>query len=362
MKTRNRLLLSYFITGIFLSSTVVNGAINKYWHVASDGSGTSAQGTTWAQAIGVDTLIKVLNNSVTAGDVFFIKEGNYTLSAAINSSARDGTATSPIAFIGVKAATTNEGSAVTYTDFAIDSVDRNDVFIDAVTYQWRIGDYYITKNLYIQGSVASTYQTDLGNIIENCKFENDHDAVAGRFVLNTYQSIIIDCEFLSANNGGITIQARGTRIVNCKFNNMLHGTAASVLQEGTVLLNNVFKSCSTAINAGSSKEQLFANNTFFGCKKDILYTTGHSNAIFNNIHDSSKTSGIKFDTQTDNNYFSNNHGNNARCTDMWIGVDTATIFQDYRVTTGDPKFINPAADSLQLGSGSPCINTGIGVK
>ena len=70
--------------------------------------------------------------------------------------------------------------------------------------------------------------------------------------------------------------------------------------------------------------------------------------------------GFLWTTQTDINFFWNNHGDDTRCNDMWDGVDATTVFQDYEVTTGDPKFTTPGSDhSLQ--DTSPNIDAGMSI-
>ena len=81
----------------------------------------------------------------------------------------------------------------------------------------------------------------------------------------------------------------------------------------------------------------------------------------NNLLDSCYTDGIKMGLQRDVVTFISNHGDDARCTDMWDNVEESTIWRDYLVTTGDPKFDNPP-DSLQLDTDSPARNTGIGPR
>jgi hypothetical protein len=112
-------------------------------------------------------------------------------------------------------------------------------------------------------------------------------------------------------------------------------------------------------DANSSKVNIL-NNTFYGCGTAVTASTIRTCSI-NNIIEATTVDGFKWTTQTDCNFFWKNHGDDSRCTDMWNGVDTTTIFQDYAVSTGDPKFTVAGSD-FSLQTTSPDIDTGMSLE
>jgi len=337
------------------------GAINKYWHVASDGTGNTTEGTTWATAINCDSLMHILVNDVVAGDVFYIKSGTYTPSGSIDFSARDGSAISPIAFIGIKATTTNEGSAIDSTDWA-HTTERP--LLALGTNNYLTSDYCRTRNISIQGTTANNYYCGSYNTVICCKFDNNYGSAAARYGLRTSTGcIVIGCEFVSSGGYGSGLNTGGSnRVLFNYFHDMVDGTAGVGVNVGSTVNTiafNKFVKCRIGITSAAQSNSTYINNTFFACTTSINATTDYGVCVINNILDSSKTDGMKWGTQTDANIYMKNHGADARNNDMWDGVDESTCFKDYSATTGDPLFTNSGSYDFSLQAGSPCLNTGI---
>ena len=323
-------------------------------HVASDGTGTAEEGTTWATAINIDTLEKVLETTVVAGDVFFVKGGTYTIISEINASATPGTKTNPISLIGVKPTTSHEGDQITYTDWAVDSVDMP--LFQLASVKLVTGNYYRLYNLHCQGDIAYTVTAASYSIVYNCYFNQTHNSAQRRYVLSISNSTcVLGCVFRSALNNGI-FSGNYNLIKDCLFRQNKTGIFASA---GSVLISNVFTSCSTGISLEGYDYGRLLNNTFYGCTVAISGTDGDGWLINDNIIANSAAAGVSWITQTNSNMYVNNHlhGNAVN----FIGVDTVGIYSDHLVTTGDPLFRNPP-DSLQLQTTSPCINTGSGPR
>lgn len=331
-----------------------------YHHVTSAGAGNKT-GSSWSNAMGEAEFETDIEGTVTGNDVYFIKGGTYTLDSAYDSSARDGTIIAPISFIGVKSTTTNEGSAVVFSDWATGG-DRP--FFDCVTYAVTLGDFYITRNIYFQGSSTTGVRFGISCIVENCKFDNDYGSSSSRYACysGNVGCLIINCEILSTNCKGVYI-AGDNKIMNCYIHDCsdaTNGIGMTTAGGSIVCIFNIFDNCTVGISSASRDNFAILNNTYYECGTAISETDGNGWCVINNIVEGSNTAGFLWTTQTDSNFFWDNHGDDARNTDMWSLVDVATIFQDYVVTTGDPLFETAGSD-FSLEAGSPCLNTGSGI-
>lgn len=351
---------------LLLVSCGAFAAINDYHHVKTDGTGTiSDNATTWLNAWNEDTLKLYLENSVSAGDVFYVLEGAYVFGAAIDFNLRDGTATSPIAFIGVKSTTTDTAASVPYSAWASDTANCPDWSLG--DYQFKTSDYCIFKNIKFRGASPSTGNyvayAGLNNVFQNCVFNCNYESSASRFGLYAgAYNVLIDCVFLSANCKGVSLASSSIRVFNCVFNGFsdaTNGIAITVNGHGGIVAGNKFNGCKTAINLVSFDYTTAYANTYYNCGTDVSATDAYAFVAVNELHDSTKTDSYVWTTQTDCNFFWDNHA--GRCADYVDGVDSTTVFADFALTTGDPKFANPP-DSLQLDSDSPCLNTGTGPR
>lgn len=339
------------------------GAINSYKHVTAAGAGTK-DGSTWGNAFGIAEFETFMEATVVAGDVIFVKDEAYTITSAIDYSLRDGTAASPIAIIGVKSGTTNEGAAIVYSDMSRDTADRP--YFNLGTVQFKPGDYAVIRGISFRGEVSSTVNPGVSCVIENCAFDQNYGTPAARSVLNTGgNAVIVNCTFTSANCGAILLGSSG-KVYGCTFTdlpNTTNGTAINTQGSGCSVIGNIFNTVKAkAVILASNDNNIIANNTFYDCAVDVDATDSYSNLITNNVHEATDTDGYHWTTQQDINFVWDNHGNDARNNDMFDLIDASTVFQDYEITTGDPLFVNTANDSLQLQATSPCLNTGTGAR
>jgi len=337
-------------------------AIANYWHCCPGGNGLK-NGTNWANAFDEPALEVFQEGAVVAGDIIFIETGNYVLDSAYDFSARDGTATSPIAIIGVTTAPRlagRNGAAILYSDWARLSADRP--FFDCVTFQFKTGDYTILRNIYFQGSITNTVLMGNYCVVENCKFDNDWSAVVVRSAINIATgSIFYNNEILSANCYGLA-SAANCRVKYNYFHDIPNGYGYIPTSGGCIIEFNIFDNILVGFQGIARVVGTIENNTFYNCGQATIETTGYGYTIINNIVEGSTTDGFLWTTQTDSNFFWNNHGNDARCNDMWDGVDVTTVFKDYPNVTlnGDPKFKTPGSD-FELDTGSPCLDTGMSI-
>jgi len=331
-------------------------AIVAYYHITAAGAGLK-DGSTWANAMGIGEFQTHLNGAVLAGHVHFVQDGAYTMTANIDCSARDGSITSPIAIIGVKAGTTNEGAAVVYSDWSRDAADRP--VITAAAYNFAIGSDYKLINIEFATTYSTGVTCDSRDVVENCKVTNS-SGTANRYavVQNTGGGSTINCELISTNGYALSCGSNTVTLFNYLHDSNIGLRVAASVQS---IIGNVFDTNATeGINAAIKTNINVINNVFYAGAKGLAETTGYGWLVINNIFEGQTTSGISWaTTQTDTNTFMDNHGDDARCTDMWANVDVTTVFQDYWVTTGDPLFSNPAGGLFDLGAGSPCLDVGL---
>lgn len=336
-------------------------AINGYEHFSATGGGDK-NGSTWENAYPQDSLRKFLQNTVVAGDVIFLKgDIDYTADSIIDCTARDGSAVSPIAIIGVKAATTHEGADIVFADWARDTADMPHLNIGL--YYTYLGDYYQVRNLNMRSAGENVLRNSTEGIIENCKIQQTGDAGAYYAVILASGGLLLNCDITSPNRYGVYVSSQSRVMYNYIHDctNATYGIGMREIGTGIILFNKI-KNCTIGINLNGQNQTTINGNTIFKCGTGIVSTgTEHGTVIINNLLDSCRTYGVNWNTQTDHNFYTHNHGDDTRCTDMWNNVDVSTLFKDNSVTTGDPLFTD-TVDGFQLGAESPAFNTGQGVR
>lgn len=332
-----------------------------YRHVTPSGAGVK-DGTTWAKAMGWAEFVTSLTGSMSTDWVYFLKGGTYTATGNVDASGRSASSTTPAYIIGVLSATTNEGAAIVYTDFAINDTDRP--FLDLATYQLKLGTYIKVYGIRFEGekSIVATQYV----IFNNCKFNNDIGSSSTNYTveLGNYSGLI-NCQLESVYAKGVSVDL-DCWIMFCYFKgypDTTNGSAIVNIDSGCIIFGNIFYDCFVAINnSGSSYAyQTIMNNTFYACATDISQGTSIAGLYINNLHEGTTTVAYTWSSQRDQNFFWKNHGNDTRCTDMWNNVDSTSLSQDYEISTGDPLFSNPGVDH-KLETGSPCLNTGISIS
>ena len=324
-------------------------AISQYTHMTTAGAGAK-NGIDWDNAL--DLAARVATPPI-AGEVCFIKEGSYTLLANLYFSTA-GTSVNPVALIGVKAATTNVGAAITDSDWSTDT-DRPS--FDCGSYTFRTANFYTINNI-ITTSDANNYFI-CGGICQyhNVKIIGDYAASIGTSIVNASLPYCIfdKCYFLSPKSR-LVGSAAGNRFINCLFDAGDATNGIGIAQATTnslVVLECTFKACSIAIQTTSSIYSEVCKNTFYNCGIGIESTTGYGWLIKNNLFYGSTTADMSWGTQEDSNFIWGNHGVIAG----WANIDKTTVYQDYEVTAGDPLFANAAGGDFSLLGGSPCLGT-----
>ena len=333
-----------------------------YYHVTASGAGDNS-GDSWANAMGLSDFETSIEGggaqAVSAGDTYWVKEGTYTLTDTIDSNLQDGTATEPISIIGVVSGTTNEGSNVTQSDWAT-GANRPD-FVGSDSYYFRVGNYYIVRNITNESGATNAFYTGQYNVVENCKFVNDYGATNARHALRCdAYTAVTNCEMSADNTIGIYATA-GLKLKFCYIHDIPTASRAAIflISNNITVTFCIFDNCAIGIDFNTTQTSDISNNTFYDCDVGISGTTGYGNTFKNNIFSDCSTDAIIFTTQTDINFFWNNHFYNN--TDDFYGVDETNHYQDYEKTTGDPKFETAGSD-FALQSDSPCLDAGMSIE
>lgn len=326
------------------------------------GTGTLVQGTTPATAWNYDTLaLARKDGTIVAGDTIYIWGGNYVLTTPVGDTCLNpGTATGVIAYIGVKAATTNWPPV--FSDW-VPQADTNAMpKINFTTKRFSFSNYSHIYNMYFYGDTVRGVIFGTNNHGINLAVINAAATASTNYT--TYflgTNNFVGCFFSGANSRGVYNNGGNAYMDGCflSFPNATNGTGITSVGS-LILTDNIFFKCAIAISSATSICRA-KNNTFDSCGIDYSATSGASNIFINNIHRFASTNCYKWTTQTPSNIFIRNHiGLNTKAV-AWNLVDTTTAFQDHWQTSGDPLITTPGV-KYTLEAGSPCIDSGYNTK
>lgn len=335
----------------------------SYHYVTVTGAGAK-DGAAWASAFDLAAFMTDFG-SVAAGDIYFFEAGNYSMTADITT-ATDGTATDPIAIIGVKAGTTHEGAAITGSDFGT-GADRPSFSDGGSGYGIALDDYSVILNVIIDTRDLTPLRADVGGVIINCKITQSYEGASASYGV-----------YLGGINGNsilneITGDQCNNAIISTAINrNILFNYIHDITEAGSVgimegsgaggtILFNIFDNLPEAIDKTADNGGCIFGNTFYDCDVGISQTSDYGYAIINNIFSEcdndaiiASTAGIKSGVLMYNHFYNNG--------DDYDGViadgDAEDLFCDFWDTSGDPKFTAAGSD-FSLASDSPCIDAGL---
>lgn len=304
-------------------------------------------GAAWATAFDLAALETHVEGSAAAGDLYYVAGGTYTLTGNWNT-ALDGTAASPIHFIGVKSGTTNEPPIV--SDWA-DDTDRP--LFAAAANECRFDNYWIIRNIRVTTTEDDGFRADTGSLIVNCYSNNSSNADRIAIKVAGDQSRIIDCE---AESGGATkgrcigLPNAAARVIGCYCHD---GSDGIVISLGAVISFNIIDTMDdTGINGGNDHAVVAMNNTIYNCSVGISETIGTRWVVMNNII-SDCTTGISWDTEQKSNYFDfNNYYNNT--------ADVSNVTKGPNATAYEPQYTG--AGDFSLNTASDCIGAAFSIE
>jgi hypothetical protein len=304
-------------------------------YVTAAGAGVK-DGTTWAKAMGSTEFITDLTGSAEPGDIYYIAEGSYSVTATCTVAA-NGTAALPITLIGVKSGTSNDPPV--YADYAdtnlsVSATDERPVFACTI-YLFTFTNYCKVYNLAFTGSGTSLVVTGTSNILYNVKSTNT--GVATRYAFNTgTMTTLIKCYGESTNGYGVYSVTFGCSMLFCDFAHMHTGIYINVNGPYATIAFCGFHDGITGINMLASYGIRILNCSFWGIT-NLVSASSASGAICINNALQWAINGFIWTTQEDFSFFFNNHISNegGGLTNPWVNVSTDPPHEDPDVTSGE---------------------------
>jgi hypothetical protein len=324
-------------------------------YVTPTGAGTKAGGS-WANAMDNATFQTDFMSSCEAGDIYYVAGGTYSVAASL-ASARNGTTTSPILLIGVKATTTAEPP--TLSDWA--SGDDRPYFDDGGSWHGNdmgVGSYWVVRNIRIRLNTYYTLKGGNSSFI-NVKATNPNSS-SSTYVMfpNGQGANTFGCEIVGGGGSGLLV-ANYSRSVG-----------------------NYITGCDTGIVMGAGNFQTVTNNIVYGCTIGIKLNNGGycTYVSWNTVVGSTKigTTGIMIGTGFYGSAVTHNTFTHLGTGGSWADAmsgnsivdynnfyDNTTDRADANFPTGvhdtavDPGFVNAAGGDFSLTGISAIINGGM---
>lgn len=318
----------FLASSLLVSSVCFSAPATMYVTVEGAGGKT---GVNWDDAFGFAEFETDFEANAEAGDVYYIKEGTYTLTNAV-STALDGTDELPISLIGVVTATT--AMPPTLSDYAYG--DNRPLFAVAAN-SFVTDDMWIWKNLRFTVTGLNSVRCDTRCIIENVKSEQT-STVASRDALYVASSgtKIIGGEFISRNGTGVSFATgTGNTVHGSYFHNSRVGLGFSTNSTLPIITDNIFSDMWVAaittntVNQGSH----ITGNTFYNTVIGVSEAnTGPGTVIIGNIFNK-YTTGISFGSAQGAALLDYNNYDTA-------GTDVTNATKGLNDIELDPKFTN----------------------
>lgn len=314
-------------------------------------------GSSWANAMGWAEFATSIV-AASAGDIYYIMEGSYTMTASVDASARAGSNVDPISVIGVNDNTTNEDPV--YADWSVGfingEVDDRPI-ITTGTYTFTTPTFTKMMNITMTGTSTTMFSLYNDSTAFNCKVINS-SGTADRYCFYVGNaSTAYLCEACGVVGTGVV--CRGFYGPNILFFCYAHDCNSGFYFSSTTvttLLHCIAEDCALYGIYGSTTPFNLFNCSINDCAIGV-YTTTPVRVGVNNILEGCTTSGFNYDAMRNFTLLLKNHGDDARNTDMWLNVPVTAPHYDPFVTTGDPLF--DADGNLSLKPTSPCLNTGL---
>ena len=328
------------------------------YRVTPAGAGDK-DGSTWANALqgvstgGSNSFEEIVEGTPTAGDIFYVAGGTYTLTSALTP-AVSGSGTAPFKVIGVKSTTTNENPV--YSDWAFGD-DRPLFDCGAYTFGPSAVGYWRFYNLRFTGTatyVARLY--DAGAYL-NCKSTNTSSSSERYAFYGRYYSTFYGCEVISngsSSGRGIGLERDGSKVLFCNIHNC-NGIGVFFTGNTEFISNSVIHNCGNGIYCYGSNKCTYGimNNTIYGCTTGIRGEPNGDNCFFFNNIVSGCTNGAVWNTDSKSNVWDYNCWNNTTnwTHSAWMNGPNDVV--------DDPLLKDPANDDFTLDTGSPCFDAGM---
>ncbi len=302
-------------------------------YVTPAGAGDKS-GSTWANAMGTGEWETDLLAGAEAGDIYYVLSGTYTLTQAMDFSARVGTTANPIQIIGVD----NEASPVTTADWAY-STDRP--LIAAAANAFRAGNYTNFKNFRMTTTDANGFHMNRGHHYNLASLNESTTDDRYAFNLGSEASGIgFDAESQDANNGRGIAASTGVLIMASYIHDCA-GIGVAVMNAGVRVINSVVDTCGVGISCGTREYLSAINSTIYNCTTGISGNTA-SGTFLNNIIDAC-TTGASWTTENAFSIWDYNCWDNTG--------DVTNVTKGPHAVTGDPGLNDPANGDFSITSG-----------
>lgn len=274
-----------------------------------------------------------------AGSTVWVKTGTYTSVEGI-SVANDATAALPVNIIGYNSARDDNPTGANRPTLAFGA--------SASVFN---GQYYSFKNLIITTTTNAGFEVSQGNCLVNVKITNSSGTAnapaLGIGGAATGGVFAINCEFVAT--GGDAVRASDTTcLVGCYIHDSVKGVRISS-STGTMLINNIIESCTTAIDIlSASSEHYFFNNTLYGAETpagtgfNLPTTTVTKTRFIGNII-YGFTTGVNAGTNVGSNFwdYNNFYNNTTDRTNVTAGDNDLAV---------DPQFTDAAGGDFSIGT------------
>ena len=266
--------------GLFVVSGT-NFTINSWFEITSVVPGvsitvsTNATGTAICTGAGPNGVINIgganhLNSTLsddmfeaaTAGNVYYIKSGSYTVGETI-SLTRDGTTSAPIK---VKGYTETHGDSCTGSSRPT---------LDFAAFVLLSGQYFHWENISFRGTGAYVITLQSGDKLLNCKVINKSTTASRIAVTMDANTAIYSCELCSYRGTALSVP-HSAAAIGCYIHDSVTGISFTGTNQIFSILGNLIIDCVTGIltNAATSAVLTIANNTIYSPMRAATTSVG----------------------------------------------------------------------------------------
>lgn len=297
------------------------------YYVTTTGASTKTGGG-WATAFGLAEWLSHMATSAAAGDVYWIEEGTYTLTANFITTLSGGVGNN-IGCVGVAAGTTNEPPES--SDYA-DGGSRP--LVACASYSISFNDWWLLRNIRLTLNTSSGLEVGSGAVV-NCDLSNN--ASSGYVFTATDKVQLFDSKFNGNESGCAGLSLSDTSIIShcyiteCVDNDIVLSGASLILINSIL---NSYETTSIELVAGNN---YIVGNTFFSGDYPILVGNNNGNNIIMNNIFHRYYDGVEFSSAV-NQYFVDH--NNYYSTYTSGATDITNFTKGANALSVDPGFVD----------------------
>lgn len=255
-----------------------------------------------------------------AGAQVFVKNGSYTLSAAISTASTQGTATSSIYWNGYNSIRGD----------ACNGANRPLIIAGANAVQW--SQYHLFYNFsFTTSTLAGINCQRTGIGLYNCKALNT-STTAAQIAVSSAGGPLVGCEIISQNGKAISpAGAFGLTLVGCYIHDSANGVLNTASVPSVYAFGNIFESITSiafSLSSSNSGYNFIQGNTIYGTEAiqgtGLLFgASSPSNFVDSNIF-YGLTNAVQVTTTTTTSCFGGNNDYFNNTTDATLWTKSAT--------------------------------------